>query len=83
MTKNIVKEMIIFLLLALAIILILGVLLYKYVPANKIIPEKVSYTTPENVKTELLGTLTHTLCSLENKPSINFYALLKLYARDG
>ena len=53
MTKNIVKEMIIFLLLALAIILILGVLLYKYVPANKIIPEKVSYTTPENVKTEL------------------------------
>lgn len=53
MTKNIVKEMIIFLLLALAIILILGVLLYKYVPANKIIPEKVSYITPENVKTEL------------------------------
>ena len=53
MTKNIVKEMIIFLLLALAIILILGVLLYKYVPANKIIPDKVSYTTPENVKTEL------------------------------
>ena len=53
MAKNLVKEMIIFLLLALAIILILGVLLYKYVPANKIIPEKVSYTTPENVKTEL------------------------------
>lgn len=53
MAKNIIKEMIIFLLLALAIILILGVLLYKYVPANKIIPEKVSYTTPENVKTEL------------------------------
>lgn len=53
MAKNIVKEIIIFLLLALAIILILGVLLYKYIPANKIIPEKVSYTTPENVKTEL------------------------------
>lgn len=53
MAKNIIKEMIIFLLLALAIILILGVLLYKYVPANKIIPEKVSYTTPENVKEEL------------------------------
>lgn len=53
MAKNIIKEMIIFLLLALAIILIFGVLLYKYVPANKIIPEKVSYTTPENVKTEL------------------------------
>lgn len=53
MAKNIIKEIIIVLLLTLAIILVLGVLLYEYVPANKIIPEKVSYTTPENVKTEL------------------------------
>lgn len=53
MSKNIIKEIIMILLLALAIILVLGVLLYEYVPANKIIPEKVSYTTPEEVKTEL------------------------------
>ena len=53
MSKNIIKEIIMILLLTLAIILVLGVLLYKYVPANKIIPEKVSYTTPEEVKTEL------------------------------
>ena len=53
MAKNVIKEIIIVLLLALAIILILGVLLYEYVPANKIIPERVSYTTPENVKEEL------------------------------
>lgn len=53
MAKNIIKEIIIILLLTLAIILVLGVLLYEYVPANKIIPEKVSYTTPEEVKTEL------------------------------
>lgn len=53
MKKNIIKEIIMILLLALAIILVLGVLLYEYVPANKIIPEKVSYTTPENVKAEL------------------------------
>lgn len=53
MTKNIIKEIIIVLLLILAIILVLGVLLYEYVPTNKIIPEQVSYTTPENVKTEL------------------------------
>lgn len=53
MAKNIIKEIIIILLLTLAIILILGVLLYEYVPANKIIPEKVSYITPENVKNEL------------------------------
>lgn len=53
MAKNIIREIIIVLLLTLAIILILGVLLYEYVPANKIIPEKVSYTTPENAKLEL------------------------------
>ena len=53
MAKNIIKEIIIILLLCLAIILVLGVLLYEYVPSNKIIPEKVSYTTPENVKEEL------------------------------
>ena len=52
-TKNIIKEIIIFLLLTLAIILVLGVVLYQYVPTNKIIPETVSYTTPEKVKAEL------------------------------
>lgn len=53
MAKTIIKEIIIALLLCLAIILILGVLLYGYVPTNKVIPEKVSYTTPSNVKEEL------------------------------
>lgn len=53
MSKNIIKEIIIILLLTLAIILVLGVLLYGYVPANKIIPEKISYTTPEEAKSEL------------------------------
>ena len=53
MAKNIIKEIIIVLLLALAIILILGVVLYEYVPANKIVPEKVSYITPEKVQQEL------------------------------
>lgn len=53
MSKNIIKEIIIILLLCLAIILVLGVLLYEYVPSNQIIPEKVSYMTPEEVKEEL------------------------------
>lgn len=55
MAKNIVKELIIILLLSLAIILILGILLYEYVPMSKIIPEPVSYTTPEEVQKELLA----------------------------
>ena len=53
MAKKIIKEIIIMLLLCLAIILILGVLLYEYVPSNKIIPEEVSYTTPQNIQEEL------------------------------
>ena len=63
MTKNIMKEIIIILLLTLAIILVLGVLLYEYVPANKIIPEKVAYTTPEEVKKEL-----ETVVSSDDEP---------------
>ena len=53
MAKNVIKEIIIMLLLCLAIILVLGVLLYEYVPSNKIIPDEVAYATPENVKEEL------------------------------
>lgn len=53
MAKKVIKEMIIILLICLAIILILGVLLYEYVPSNKIIPDAVSYTTPEAVQEEL------------------------------
>ena len=53
MAKKVIKEIIIMLLLCLAIILILGVLLYEYVPSNKIIPDEVAYTTPEAVQEEL------------------------------
>ena len=53
MVKSIIKEIIIMLLLCVAILLILGVLLYEYVPSNKIIPEEVAYTTPDAVKEEL------------------------------
>ena len=53
MKKDILKEIIITLLLALVVILVLGVLLYEYIPSNKIVPEKVSYTTPENIAEEI------------------------------
>ena len=55
MAKSIIKEIIIVLLLCLAIMLVLGILLYEYVPITKTIPNEVSYTTPENVKEELLS----------------------------
>ena len=50
MSKTIVREMIIALLVCLAIVLLLSVLLYGYIPNNKVVPEAVAYTVPEEVK---------------------------------
>lgn len=58
MAKKVIKELIISLLLCLAIILLLGILLYEYVPMTKTIPNPVSYTTPDNVKQELANSET-------------------------
>ena len=55
MAKNVIKEIIILLLLCLAIILLLGILLYEYVPMSKTVPNPVSYTTPEDVQQELVA----------------------------
>ena len=56
MAKTIIKELIIVLLLCLAIILLIGILFYEYIPMGKTLPNPVSYTTPENVKQELAET---------------------------
>ena len=53
MAKSVFKEIIIFLLLCLAIILVLGILLYEYIPMSKTVPNPVSYTTPAEVQEEL------------------------------
>lgn len=56
MAKTIIKELIIVLLLCLAVILLLGIVMYEYIPMAKTIPNPVSYTTPEDVKQELMET---------------------------
>lgn len=53
MFKSIIKEIVIMLLLCLAIILVFGILFYDDIPLSKVIPSKVSYTIPEEIKTEL------------------------------
>lgn len=53
MAKNVIKEIIIILLLCLAIILILGILLYEYVPTSKTVPNPVSYVRTETIEEEL------------------------------
>ncbi len=50
MGKSIAKEIIIGLLLCLAILLILAVMMYSFIPNNKVIPEPVKYSAPEEVK---------------------------------
>ena len=53
MTKSILKEIMIILLLILMIILLLGVLLYNYIPMNKVIPQDVKYVAAEDTKQAL------------------------------
>ncbi len=54
MIKSVLKETFIMLLLCVAIVLVLGVIFYDYIPANKAVPNKLeAYTTPENVKAEI------------------------------
>lgn len=54
MIKSILKEICIMLLLCVAIVLVLGVIFYDYIPTNKAIPNKLAtYTTPENIQNEI------------------------------
>ena len=58
MLKSVIKEIFIILLLSIAIVLILGILFYDYIPINKVIPDREAYTTPENVRNEIDETIT-------------------------
>ncbi len=54
MFKSVLKEVCIMLLLCAAIVLILGVIFYDYIPANKTVPNKIgAYSTPENIQQEI------------------------------
>lgn len=53
MVKSIIKEIFIMLLLCIAILLLLGILFYDYIPTNKFVPTRQAYETPQNVKEEI------------------------------
>ena len=57
MLKSVFKELIIILLLLLAILLVLGVFLYDYIPTNKIVPKIEQYQVPNSIKNELQETV--------------------------
>lgn len=68
MIKTIIREIIITLLLCIAIVLLLGVIFYDYNPINKVIPNKIAYSVPENIRNELEEeTMQNTTLSVENK----------------
>ena len=67
MIKTIFKEFSIILLLCVVIILILSILFYDYNPINKIIPNKIAYTAPENIKNELEGETVTNSIQVQNK----------------
>lgn len=54
MVKTILKESIIVLLLCISILLILSILFYDYNPVGKVIPNKIAYVAPNDIKDELL-----------------------------
>ena len=65
---KILREIIIILLLCAAILLILGILFYDYNPVNKVVPNKVAYEVPENVKEDLqVENIDNTTPTIENK----------------
>ena len=53
MGKTIFRETIIALLVSIAVLLILSVALYNYMPSNKVIPETVEYTPTKEIQEQL------------------------------
>lgn len=85
MVKTILKEIIIILLLCVIILLILGVLFYDYNPVGKVIPNKIAYTTPEEIKVEIEEENIETQISTQNRvyvvddTDLNVYKKSKTY----
>lgn len=84
MAKVIIRETIISLLVCLAILLILSVLLYNYIPTNKVVPEAIQYTPTKEIQaqlsssvddnsSEILMTYEITAQDLDNYERINEY----------
>ncbi len=68
MAKTIIKETFIILLITVAVAVVLALILYQYMPTNRIIPSKVTaYATPEEVAKEIEDQTTEKQYESENK----------------
>lgn len=85
MIKSILKEIMIILFLCIAILFILSVLFYDYNPINKVVPNKIAYSVPENIQEELNEKSIQNTLSIENKvytieaSDLNVYQKSKTY----
>lgn len=85
--KTILKEIIIVLLLILAILLVLGVFLYDYIPMNKVVPKIEQYEAPNNIKEELEEDVENTQNTMApivyeiNNSDLNLYEKTKDYQK--
>ena len=50
MVKTIIKEVLIVILICLALVLGLSIVFYNFNPSNKVVPNKISYTTSDEIK---------------------------------
>ena len=68
MIKTVIKEIGFILLLCTAIGFLLGIIFYDYNPINKVVPNKIAYNTPEDIRNEIdEETMKNTTLSVENK----------------
>lgn len=74
MAKSIIKELIIVLLLLLAIVLVLGIFLYDYIPTTKVVPKVEQYQRTNNIEKELFS---------EEEENEDFYKTSMVYEIDG
>lgn len=58
MVKSVIKEIFIILLVSIAILLVLAIIFYDYIPINTYIPMAEEYSTPNNVLEELSDYIT-------------------------
>lgn len=85
MVKTVLKEVFIELLLIIAILVIVVILFYDYNPINKVMPNKIAYTTPENIKNEIEEENIENEVNIENKvytiegSDLNIYKKSKTY----
>lgn len=67
MIKTVLKEVIIVLVLCIAILLVLSVLFYDYNPVSKVVPNKVAYSTPNDIVEDLQEENSVEEITVENK----------------